>query len=398
MIELIKRFSPWSYAVIGVILLIGLIILNPFHETDSGHRTHVQTIGGNEWVRFNPGFYWVGFFSKTTDYTDVVTIQYEEEKDRSEDITFFGELITGQFNDATTAKIGFTVKWELPDIGDQMIQIHKDYRSQGRLGQSLAGYSRECMSYSTQLMDSESHYSGGKSRLKDIFQYQLRNGQYILEQKEVIIREPNTNEVIKRTYEVNPKVNKDSSFVLSKSDIQNYKIKPNYVAITHVDYDEQVDKKLTAKIEQSTNESISKQALMTAQQVALTAEAQGAQLIAETRAREEASKIEAVIQAEKATAISQEQAKQAVFVAQKIKAEKDAEAAANRALNAAGLTPQEKAEWEYKTRVGVAAEIAKLKFPEMMILGGGENGALNPFDAIGLESFINLQKKMSDNK
>jgi hypothetical protein len=37
----------------------------------------------------------------------------------------------------------------------------------------------------------------------------------------------------------------------------------------------------------------------------------------------------------------------------------------------AGLTPQEKAEWEYKTAVGVAAELKNLKLPETYIQGGG---------------------------
>ena len=43
----------------------------------------------------------------------------------------------------------------------------------------------------------------------------------------------------------------------------------------------------------------------------------------------------------------------------------------------------------------MAAELAKIKFPEMLILGGGDSGALNPFDAVGLESFLRIQKQFS---
>jgi hypothetical protein len=80
-------------------------------------------------------------------------------------------LTTCQFQDGTYAEIGFTVKWELPSPGDKidgndpekdMIKIHHDYRSPKRLAQSLADYAKECINYSTPLMDSERHYSGGK--------------------------------------------------------------------------------------------------------------------------------------------------------------------------------------------------------------------------------------------
>ena len=75
---------------------------------------------------------------------------------------------------------------------------------------------------------------------------------------------------------------------------------------------------------------------------------------------------------------------------------KDAEAAANEALVRAGLTPQERAEWDYKTQVGVAEQLAKIQFPEMMIIGGdNKGGQLDPFNAIGLKSFIEIQKGLT---
>lgn len=46
----------------------------------------------------------------------------------------------------------------------------------------------------------------------------------------------------------------------------------------------------------------------------------------------------------------------------------------NAKLVSAGLTPQEKAEWQYKTAVGVAKEISNIKFPDTMITGGGDKG------------------------
>lgn len=78
-----------------------------------------------------------------------------------------------------------------------------------------------------------------------------------------------------------------------------------------------------------------------------------------------------------------------------------AQAEANRLKVSAGLTPQERAEYEMKTRIGVAAELAKTKFPDNMIVAGGGaggNGGSNPFDAIGMNSLYDLSQKMSGRK
>lgn len=62
----------------------------------------------------------------------------------------------------------------------------------------------------------------------------------------------------------------------------------------------------------------------------------------------------------------------------------------------AGLTPQEAAEWEYKTKVGIAKAVASVKFPaNMIVAGGAEGGSANPFDAIGLQSLYNLSNQMA---
>lgn len=390
-----------SLIVGGIITLVSLIcimVIWPFATNESGYAHHIRTVSGKESIRFEPGFYFKGFFSKITAWPDVVTIQLERESEKKDDISHFSDPTTCQFSDGTYAEFGFTVKWKLPTKEEDMIKIHKDYRTPKRLAQSLADYSKECIQYSSQLMDSERHNSGGKSELRDHFQFQLRNGQYILEQDEVVVMD-SLGEIIKRTYENTPKLNNQGTPVLSLSDVQAYNIAPNFVAITYVNYEQLVDDKLKAKVEQSTRESISKQALMTAQQEALTAKAEGDKQIALTRAREEAAKIEAVIQAQKATAVAKEQAAQAKFVAEKIKAEKWAQAEANRALVAAGLTPEQRMNMEIQIADKVSANLAKLQFPQMMIIGGdGKGGQLNPFDAIGLKSFMEIQKQISTKK
>jgi uncharacterized membrane protein YqiK len=147
----------------------------------------------------------------------------------------------------------------------------------------------------------------------------------------------------------------------------------------------------------------------TAKQAAITAEAEGKARIAQAKADQEVEKIKAVTQAEKErdVAVLQAQKEQevarlealrALEVAKKIKAEKEAEAAANRALVSAGLTPQERAEWDYKTKVGVAEALAKSAHPlvpEIMMTGDSKGGASTAMDAVGLNMLMGLTEKLS---
>ncbi len=61
----------------------------------------------------------------------------------------------------------------------------------------------------------------------------------------------------------------------------------------------------------------------------------------------------------------------------------------------AGLTPQEKAEWNYKTAVGVAQQIKDLRLPATYIEGASNKNGGNLLEAlIGAD----LAKKMMTNK
>ncbi|MDG2331744.1 MAG: hypothetical protein P8M05_09140 [Flavobacteriales bacterium] len=160
----------------------------------------------------------------------------------------------------------------------------------------------------------------------------------------------------------------------------------------------QVDRKLAQKIEQSTLESVSKQALITAQQEALTEKARGEQMLAKVKAEQEADKLQAVIQAEKAKEVAREEALQAKFIADKIAEEGRAQAEANRALVSAGLTPEQKMNMEIEIADKVSANMSKIKFPEIMIFGGDGNGSpTNPFDAVGLDAYRKIIKDMRSN-
>lgn len=90
------------------------------------------------------------------------------------------------------------------------------------------------------------------------------------------------------------------------------------------------------------------------------------------------------------------QAKEANEKAKKIVAEGKAEAEANRLKVQAGLTPQEQAEWNYKTTVGVAEALSKSEVkwvPDVMLSGGN-----NAMDAVGLRMVMDIADKLNNSK
>ena len=66
----------------------------------------------------------------------------------------------------------------------------------------------------------------------------------------------------------------------------------------------------------------------------------------------------------------------------------------------AGLTPLERATIEKETAIGVAAEISKMNWPQMMIFGGGNgsNSPTNPFDAVGLQAYKEIVNNMGNKR
>ena len=385
---------------VTVVLLLFVLSVNPFSVNDAGNRQVVQTFSGDLFVKFDPGFYYAGFFSKVTTWPNNVSIQVSQEKNKSEDSDWWveGSRKDGTFSEGDNAYLEHTVKWDLPGKEEQMLDIHKTYNNIANLmTTTLLSYQKKIASFSTQRLSSEAHYSGGKSQLDEYFADQLENGQVFLitETK----TRPLADSSIQTYIDVRPKEDGNGNWLRKESELIDLGIKATYTSMDNVHYDKRIYEKLKAKIDAASDEATAKQDLITAQQVAKTEKARGEQLIAKTRATEEAAKIKAEIQAAKEAAVAAENVKRDKSRAASELALKRAAAEGDRLKVAAGLTPLERATIEKETAIGVAAEIAKVKFPSSMIIvgGGGSNGKVNPFDAVGLESLHNLSKRMGTN-
>lgn len=376
----------------AVLVLIITTWLNPFSINDAGNRQVIQTIGGDLDVKFDPGMYYSGFFSKITTYPNNFTIQISREANKVDEADLWvpSHPKDGTFSEGDNAELEHTVKWDLPSDKRIMVDLHITYNNVDNLMQTtLLSYQKKIASFSTQRMSSEAHYSGGKSQLDEYFQDQLRHGQVLLvtETKTQKLDDGGTKTYIM----VEPKLDENGQLLRAVSDIQKFGILSTYTSMDNVHYDERIYEKLKAKIDAASEEATSKQELITAQQVALTEKAKGEQLIAQTEAREQSAKREAVIRAEKEAEVAGQNLKRDRLNAEATLALKKAEAEGDKLKVSAGLSPLERANIEKETAIGVAAEIAKLKFPEIIIFGGsGNNSPTNPFDAVGLQAYRNM--------
>lgn len=380
-----------KFGFLAVVILVVGSIFNPFNINDAGERQVVQTIGGDLWVKFDPGLYFSGFGSKVTTYPNNVTIQYGSKEKESPDADYHVLPSTGKFSEGDKATLSHTVKWDLPLQEPLMKDLHKTYTNISNLATTtLSVFQAQTASYSTQRLSSEAHYSGGESQLNEYFQDQLRNGQVLL------ITETKTRKLedgTTKTYiEVQEQRDSDGQMKRSEGDIQRYGLVASFTSIDDVIYDPIIDEKLKDKIKAASDESTAKQELITAQQIALTEKAKGEQLIAKTRATEESAKLEAVIRAEKEAAVAAENLKRDELNAKAQLSIKRANAEGDRLKVAAGLTPLEKATIEKETAIGIAEALAKRPVPTFVTNGGGNQSGLA--QSYTMENMLLLQKQI----
>lgn len=400
-----------SILIKGGLILLAVVALvavfNPFSLNDAGNRQVIQHITGSNImnddgkiigstileVRFQPGVYFSGFFSTVTTWPNNVTVQVGPEKNISEEADYWTLPHTGTFAGGDKATMGHTVKWDLPNTKAEMIELHTTYGSiENLMSTTLLQYQKETASYSCQRMESEAHYSGGQSQLKDYFQDQLRKGQVLL--KTETKTRIQTDGTAEKYIEVEEKTDTNGVFLRTITDIQKYNLYASFVSIDLVVYDPRIKQKLKDKIDAASDESTSKQRLITAQQEEQEAIVKGRKLIAETTATEEAAEQKEVIQARKLKLVAKENLEKAKFNALATIATKKAEAEGDRLKVAAGLTPLEKAEIDKETKIGIAEALAKREVPKI-VMGGSEGGGASSLNnSYTMENMIILMNKI----
>ena len=391
-----------KYGILGVLAVIFLLAFNPFSNNDATERTVVQTVGGDLFVRYAPGWYYAGFFATKTVWPNNFTIQVSREVNKSEDADLWqaSDMKDGTFSEGDNAELEHTVKWDMPANANLMKELHVAYANfENLMSTTLLSYQKKIASFSTQRMSSEAHYSGGKSQLDEYFQDQLRNGMVILttSTKTRIVEDGSSETYI----DVQPKVDKEGVLLRSPSDIQAFGILSTYTAMDNVHYVTEIDTKLKQKIKYAADKANSKQELIAAQQEEQTAIVKGRKLIAETTATQEALEAEEIIKARKAKLVAKEKLEEDKYKAASTLALKQAEAEGDRLKVRAGLSPLEQARIDKETAIGVAKALAGpqgIVFPRIVSGNSGTNGGSGALQTLELKMMNDLVNSMSKNK
>lgn len=337
-------------------------------------------------VRNDAGLYWQGF-------GDIETYPV------SEDIDFEESGMKVRFNDGSIAPVKGTVKFRLSLNEDKQKILHRDYGNFENVKRDLIQKNvAEALSQAATLMAAEDSYSTRRAEFADAAKSQLEKGIFKTTSKLVDAIDENGTKFRKLNISIARDENGDP-IIQKPSLLNDYGIEILQFVVNDFDYDPKVQELIDKKKEANQMKVVSTANAEKAKQDAITAEEQGKARVAEAKANAEVEKITAVVEAEKKADVAKLQALQAKYEAEKVAEIGKAEAEVARQKVAAGLSPLEKATLEKETAIGIAKEIANVRFPETMVIaGGGKEGGVSPWDAVGLNQMMEITAKIKEAK
>lgn len=392
--------------VIGVIVAAFIAVFTGFMVTgyvDSTEYVVKQGIlDGELEVKSQPGPYGK-WFGKISEYDRTGTFFFSEEQIDGGD-SEAADPLDVSFQGNSTAKVSGVLKYRLPTSPVKAIELHRDYKNFENVKLELV---RNAVSAAIKqagpLFTAEEAFIFRRAEFTKTVRDIIEEGEYLtvteVVERKSLATEDSTNGLQASTVTRFAIDSAGKRIVTKPSVLKQYGIEIVALDIKNFDFDKSTDEFIESKKKSMALRVASEATALAAKQTAITAEAQGSAKIAEAKAEAEVQKIKEVTQAEKERDV-------ATLNAQKAKAQGDsiafvgrANAEAARLAVSAGLSPKERAEFEMKTKIGVAEALANVKFPSSMVIsGGGGNGGANPFDAVGLKALYDLSNKMGSSE
>ncbi len=396
-----SRVKLIAGAVGALVLIVTLATVGQsiFETNNAGfYQIKQASVTGEMTVVADPGTY-LQLFGNITTY-QISDVYYFSKTEGEGEGQANAEPIKVRFNDGGTAEISGMIKFRLPSDPDKRMALHRDFkRFEAIKNDLMRQVVTEALMQTAPLMRAEDSYSTRRSEFTDIAENQIVVGIFETISKRFKEKDADGNEFI--VAEVNiAKNDKGEPIVRKDSPLKQYGIEVIQFVVKDIDFDQTIDALIAKKKEAEQQKVVAQANAERAKQDAITAREQGAARIAEEKANQEVEKIKEVTIAQKEFEVSKLARQKANEDAQADIVKGKALAEVNRLKVQAGLTPLEKATLDKETKIGIAAELAKVTLPTTMIIGGGGNGSgpLNPFDAVGLESFMRINEKMSGSK
>lgn len=355
------------------------------------------TDGGFQWQKFGN----VSIYDKTSQ------IWFNEIKKDSDgnpyiDNSLENPAMTITYNDKGKGFVMGSVRVEMPLETKYLERIQTHYGNQEKLIRDLVKptLSKVVMSCGP-LMSSLESVSEKRTDLIALITDQLNHGVYKTKVTTVKSINPLTGEeqLTKIAEAIPDSLAPNGIKRQEESPFAFYGLKVSQLAISDTDYENATKAQISKQREADMSIVTAKAKALEAVQRTIQIEEEGKASAAQAKWEQEKIKAVEVTKAQQAFEVAELQAKEANEKAKKIIAEGKAEAEANRLKVQAGLTPQEQAEWNYKTTVGVAEALSKSEVkwvPDVMLSSNG--GGNNAMDAVGLRMVMDIADKLNNSK
>lgn len=383
--------------VVAVLFFIGSFFI--FEDADKSKNYVCQMpITGNYKVWTDGGLQ-VQMFGSVQSYNKTSQVEFSGVEKNQTGYVAVGRTPAAAltFNDKGKGMIVGSFRVVLPTDYQNMSKIQRDFGSEDALIDNLVRPTLyKVVTACGPLMSSLESVSETRTDLIAYITDQLNNGVYKTKAVKTEVLNELTGEMEVRTQSVILEdVNAPGGYARQEiSPFSQYGITCGLVSILDIKYDAATQDQIDAQKQANLAVITSKTKSIEAMQRTLQITEEGKAAAEKAKWEQEREKAVAVTKAQQEFEVAELNAKKAKQDALRIKYEGEAKAEANRALVLAGLTPTEKAEYEYKTKVGVAEALAKTVWPKI-VMGGYGNGGNTAMDVIALKQMTDMVDKIS---
>lgn len=284
--------------VVLVLLIGAMFSISVLTESNNAGMTMIvqSPIKGDLTVYSKPGMCWQGGGTITL-YNQVPTISFGTPEDG-------GLLARGpidvRFNDSGRAKVYGNARFELPLDQDQMLEIHRQYRSYDHLVEALlAKLTVETIVLSANMFSSEDTYGGGKAEYIRLAHDQLEHGKYQTDVREEETTDSVTGEK-RRVKKVLIRKDAAGNPLRLENPLDKFGIKVSQLIIDKdFEYEPGILSQIEAQRSAFMNTVTARANAQKAMQDALTAEATGKAEVTTARYQQLVEKEKATVQADK---------------------------------------------------------------------------------------------------
>lgn len=382
--------SLYIFVLIGFGVML-VFLKSLFFFADRGFNYLLVSPTGKMSAVMEQGIKWRGFakIDKWQKYIDVKVVSNKTESDVDE-LEGIMNPIHIRFIDQVTANGHVSLRFQLPEDNVSFINLAVKYRTMSNLvNNTIIPTVREQLINTGYMFAAQNYISGEAQSFRQTFEEQLKTGTYAVNKIEIkdtiysqldMTEESRDIKEIRTSYRVE-KILVDGVPKRIPHELSENNIIVSQVIVDKIDLEATFKQRLEAQRDESAKRQLEQQMIETAKAEQQRIVAQGERDKAGERVTQEKEQVKALIAIE--TKLKQEETNKKLAAialeteklnAMKVKVKADAEAYEIAKKVRAGITPEVKLQMELDRDVKVAAELAKLKFPTTMIMGGDSKG------------------------